>query len=47
MEKTKDGEFVPPKGKPSGSGKEESGLKDAFAVTKPKTDKELGNRGRI
>lgn len=44
MGKTKNGVFVPPKGKPSGSGREGSGLKDAFAVTDLKKDEELAER---
>jgi len=41
MAKNKNNHFVPPKGKPSGSGREGSGLKDAFAVTNLETDNQL------
>ena len=41
MGKNQNNTFVPPKGRPSGSGREGSGLKDAFAVTDLETDNEL------
>lgn len=44
MAKNKTGAFVPPKGKPTGSGKETHQLKDAFAVTDPETEKEISEK---
>lgn len=41
MGKNKNNNFVPPKGRPSGSGREGSGLKDAFAVNDLETDNQL------
>jgi hypothetical protein len=41
MAKNKNGTFVPPKGKPTGSGSETHQLKDAFAVTDPETENEI------
>jgi hypothetical protein len=41
MAKNKNNDFVPPKGRPSGSGRETGGLKDAFAVTDLETDNKL------
>ncbi len=35
MSKTKDGKFVPPKGKPSGNGRDNQGLKQAFGAADP------------
>ena len=43
MAKTKAG-YVPPKGKPSGSGRESHGLKDAFSVNDLETDNELAEK---
>lgn len=43
MAKTKTG-FVPPKGKPSGNGKETHGLKDAFAVNDLEQDNEIAEK---
>ena len=44
MAKNKNGTFVPPKGKPSGSGRETHNLKDAFAGTTPEMDNELSEK---
>lgn len=44
MGKDKTGKFIPNKGRPSGSGKETVGLKDAFAVNDPETDNEIANK---
>jgi len=44
MGKDKNGSYVPPKGKPSGSGKETAGLRDAFAVNDLEKDEELAER---
>ena len=44
MGKDKNGGYVPPKGKPSGSGRETHGLKDAFAVTDPETEQEIAEK---
>lgn len=41
MAKDREGKFTPPKGKPSGSGKNTTGLRDAFAGTDPETDENL------
>jgi hypothetical protein len=41
MGKDREGKFIPPKGKPSGSGKNTNGLRDAFAGTDPETDENL------
>lgn len=41
MAKDREGKFIPPKGKPSGSGKNTNGLRDAFAGTDPETDENL------
>jgi hypothetical protein len=43
MGKNKNNSFVPPKGRPSGSGREGSGLKDAFAVNDLDTDNQLAD----
>jgi len=43
MGKNKNNDFIPPKGRPSGSGREGSGLKDAFAVTDLTTDNKLAD----
>ena len=44
MGKERNGRFIPPKGKPSGSGKDTAGLKNAFAVNDPETDNEITNK---
>ena len=44
MGKDKNGSFLPPKGKPSGSLRETHGLKSAFAVTDPELDNELSEK---
>jgi hypothetical protein len=44
MGKERNGRFIPPKGKPSGSGKDTVGLKNAFAVNDPETDHEIANK---
>ena len=44
MGKDREGKFIPPKGKPSGSGKNTNGLRDAFAGTDPETDENLTER---
>ena len=44
MGKDKNGGYIPPKGKPSGNGKETHGLMDAFAGTDPETDNEIANK---
>lgn len=44
MGKDKNGTFLPPKGRPSGSGRETAGLRDAFAVNDLETDKELADK---
>lgn len=44
MAKNNKNTFVPPKGKPSGSGRETNGLKDAFAVTNLDEDNELAEK---
>lgn len=44
MGKNKSGKYIPPKGRPSGSGRESSGLKEAFAVTSNEEDKELTDK---
>jgi hypothetical protein len=41
MAKDREGNYTPPKGKPSGSGKNTDGLRDAFAGTNPETDENL------
>jgi len=41
MGKDKNGGYIPPKGKPSGSGKETHHLKDAFAVVDPETEQKI------
>ena len=45
MAKTKTG-YVPAKGKPSGSGRETHGLKNAFAVNDLETDIEIAEKYR-
>jgi len=44
MGKDREGKFIPPKGKPSGSGKNTNGLRDAFAGTDPETDEALRDK---
>jgi hypothetical protein len=44
MGKDKNGKYIPPKGRPSGSGRESSGLRDAFAATDPEKDQELDDK---
>jgi hypothetical protein len=44
MAKNKSGAYVPPKGKPTGSGRETHPLKDAFAVTDPETENEIAEK---
>jgi hypothetical protein len=44
MGKDKNGGYVPPKEKPSGSGRETHQLKDAFAVVKPEIEKEIAEK---
>lgn len=44
MGKERNGRFIPPKGKPSGSGKETAGLKNAFAVNDPDTDNAIASK---
>lgn len=41
MAKDREGSYTPPKGKPSGSGKNTNGLRDAFAGTDQETDENL------
>jgi hypothetical protein len=41
MGKNKSGHYMPPKGKPSGSGHESHGLTDAFAGTDPERDNRI------
>jgi len=43
MGKTRNGDFIPPKGRPSGDGKGK-GLTDAFAVNSNEKDKELTDK---
>ncbi|WP_432710050.1 hypothetical protein [Pedobacter sp.] len=43
MGKNNKNSFIPPKGRPSGSGREGSGLKDAFAVNDLETDNRLAD----
>ena len=44
MSKDKNGAYIPPKGKPTGNGRETHGLKDAYAVTDPETEKEIADK---
>jgi hypothetical protein len=44
MGKDQNGGYIPPKGKPTGSGRETHGLKDAFAATDPETEKEIADK---
>lgn len=41
MSKDKNGAYVPPKGKPTGSDRDTHQLKDAFAVTDPETENKI------
>ena len=41
MSKDKNGTYLPPKGKPTGSDSDTHQLKDAFAVTDPETENEI------
>jgi hypothetical protein len=41
MGKDKHGEYTPPKGKPSGGGRESRHLTEAFAGTDPETENEI------
>ena len=41
MGKSKSGKFTPPKGKPSGNGREGPGLNETFAGTDPETENEI------
>lgn len=41
MRKDRNNKFVPSKGRPSGSGKDSAGLKNAFAVNDPEMEKEI------
>lgn len=41
MAKNKNNTYIPPKGKPSGNGRETGHLRDAFAGTDPKTENEI------
>jgi hypothetical protein len=44
MGKDRNGKFIAPKGRPSGSGKNTIGLKDAFAVNNPEMEDEIATR---
>lgn len=44
MAKNQNNNFVPPKGRPSGTGREGSGLKKAFAVNDLQKDNELAEQ---
>ena len=44
MPKDKNGSFLPPKGRPSGSEKDTTGLRDAFAINDLETDEELAEK---
>lgn len=44
MGKDRNGKFIPTKGKPSGTGKDTVGLKDAFAVNDPETDNHIADK---
>jgi hypothetical protein len=41
MGKNSHGGFTPPKGKPTGNGRESTGLRDAFAGIDPETENEI------
>jgi hypothetical protein len=44
MGKDRNGGFVPPKGKPTGNGRETHQLKDAFSVTDPETEQQIADK---
>lgn len=44
MGKDRNGKFIAPKGRPSGSGKNTVGLKNAFAVNNPEKENEITER---
>lgn len=44
MAKDRNGTFLPPKGRPTGSGKETAGLRDAFAVNDLNKDNEIADK---
>jgi hypothetical protein len=44
MSKDKNGTYLPPKGKPTGSDRDTHQLKDAFAVTDPETENEIAEK---
>ena len=44
MGKSRNGRYVPPKGKPSGNGRESHHLTDAFAGTDPETENEIASK---
>jgi hypothetical protein len=44
MAKDQHGGFVPPKGNPSGNGKNQQGIKSAFAGVDPEMEEEIANR---
>lgn len=44
MGRDKNGNFIPAKGRPSGSGKNNAGLKNAFAVNDPETEAEIAEK---
>lgn len=44
MGKDRNGSFIPPKGRPSGSLSETAGLRNAFAVNNLETDSELADK---
>lgn len=44
MGKDKNGGYIPPKGKPSGSGRETHQLKDAFAVVDPEAEQQIADK---
>lgn len=41
MGKNKNGDYIPPKGRPSGTGREGTGLRNAYAAVDPEVDKNL------
>ena len=44
MGKDRNGKLIPTKGRPSGSGKNTVGLKDAFAVNDPEKEEQITER---
>lgn len=44
MGKDKNGSYIPPKGRPTGSPKETTGLRNAFAVNDLETDNTLADK---